>query len=42
MIDFTTLLPSLPDEQPMVWELNSSASKDDIVAALTHWKQRFQ
>jgi sugar phosphate isomerase/epimerase len=41
MIDFTTLLPSLPVEQPMVWELSSSASKDEIVAALTHWKQRF-
>ena len=41
MIDFATLIPSLPFEQPMVWELSSSASKDDIVAALTHWKQRF-
>jgi sugar phosphate isomerase/epimerase len=41
MIDFASLLPSLPLEQPMVWELSSSASKDDIVAALTHWKQRF-
>jgi sugar phosphate isomerase/epimerase len=41
MIDFTTLLPSLPEGQPMVWELGSSASKDDIVAALTHWKIRF-
>jgi sugar phosphate isomerase/epimerase len=41
MIDFEALVPSLPAEQPMVWELSSSASKDDIVAALTHWKQRF-
>lgn len=41
MIDFATLLPLLPDKQPMVWELNSGASKDDIVAALTHWQQRF-
>jgi len=41
MIDFASLLPSLAREQPMVWELSSSASKDDIVAALTHWKQRF-
>ena len=41
MIDFAALIPSLPAEQPMVWELSSSASKDDIVAALTHWKQRF-
>ncbi len=41
MIDFARLVPSLPVEQPMVWELSSSASKDDIVAALEHWKQRF-
>jgi sugar phosphate isomerase/epimerase len=41
MIDFATLLPSLPVELPTVWELSSSASKDEIVAALTHWKQRF-
>jgi sugar phosphate isomerase/epimerase len=41
MIDFAALIPSLPGEQPMVWELSSGASKDDIVAALTHWKQRF-
>jgi sugar phosphate isomerase/epimerase len=41
MVDFATLIPSLPVEQPMVWELSPSASKDDIVAALTHWNQRF-
>lgn len=41
MIDFARLVPSLPVEQPMVWELSSSASKDDIVAAVEHWKQRF-
>jgi sugar phosphate isomerase/epimerase len=41
MIDFESLLSSLTSEQPMVWELSSSASKDDIVAALTHWKERF-
>ena len=41
MIDFAALIPSLPAEQPMVWELSSSASKDDIVAALNHWKERF-
>jgi len=41
MVDFAALVPSLPAELPMVWELSSSASKDDIVAALTHWKQRF-
>ncbi len=41
MIDFPALIPALPAEQPLVWELSSSASKDDIVAALTHWKQRF-
>jgi sugar phosphate isomerase/epimerase len=41
MTDFATLIPSVPADQPMVWELSSRASKDDIVAALTHWKQRF-
>jgi hypothetical protein len=25
----------------MVWELSSQVSKDDIVAALAHWIQRF-
>jgi sugar phosphate isomerase/epimerase len=41
MIDFAALIPSLPVGPPLVWELSSSASKDDIVAALTHWKNRF-
>jgi sugar phosphate isomerase/epimerase len=41
MIDFTALLPLLPPEQPVVWELSSNASKDDIVAALSHWKERY-
>lgn len=41
MIDFATLIPSLPVEQPMVWELSPNASKDDIVAASTHWQGRF-
>jgi sugar phosphate isomerase/epimerase len=41
MIDFAALIPSLPVEPPLVWELSSSASKDDIVAALIHWKHRF-
>jgi sugar phosphate isomerase/epimerase len=39
MIDFAALIPTLPVGPPIVWELSSSASKDDIVAALTHWKQ---
>jgi sugar phosphate isomerase/epimerase len=41
MIDFAALVPSLPAEHPLVWELSSNTSKDDIVAALTHWYQRF-
>lgn len=41
MIDFATLVPLLPVGHPMVWELSSSASEDDIVAALTHWRERF-
>jgi len=41
MIDLVSLIQSLPFELPMVWELSSTASEDDIVAALAHWKQRF-
>lgn len=41
MIDFAALIPSVPIETPMVWEVSASATKDEIVAALTHWKQRF-
>ena len=44
MIDFAALIgsiSSIPSEPPMVWELSSRASKDDIVAALAHWRQRF-
>ena len=40
-IDFAALIGSIPFESLMVWELGSQASKDDIVAALAHWIQRF-
>jgi sugar phosphate isomerase/epimerase len=40
-IDFAALLGTIPFESPVVWELGSQASKDDIVAALDHWIQRF-
>jgi sugar phosphate isomerase/epimerase len=41
MIELVGLIQSLPLELPMIWELSSTASEDDIVAALAHWKQRF-
>jgi sugar phosphate isomerase/epimerase len=41
MIDFATLIGSIPIELPMVWELSPRTSKDDIAAALAHWVRRF-
>lgn len=40
-IDFAELIGSIPCESLMVWELGCQASKDEIVAALNHWIQRF-
>jgi sugar phosphate isomerase/epimerase len=41
IIDFAALIGFVRFESPMVWELSSQTSKDDIVTALDHWTQRF-
>jgi sugar phosphate isomerase/epimerase len=41
MIDFTNLLPVLPDGIAVVWEMGAHVSKEDIVLALSHWKEKF-
>jgi sugar phosphate isomerase/epimerase len=41
MIDFTNLLPVLPHGIPVVWELSSRVPNEEIVAALSHWKENF-
>jgi len=41
MIDFAPLLSAIPSDLPLVWELNSQASKDKITSALARWKQEF-
>ena len=41
MIDFATLLPLLPGNTPMVWELNPQLPRDEIVSALSIWKKAF-
>jgi sugar phosphate isomerase/epimerase len=39
MIDFAGLLASIPSTVPLVWELSSRASREEIVSALSRWKQ---
>jgi len=39
MIDFASLIPILPPNIPVVWELSPKTSQDEIVTALAHWKQ---
>jgi sugar phosphate isomerase/epimerase len=41
MIEFTKLVSLLPLNTPMVWELDSHVSKEEIVSALSRWKQAF-
>ncbi len=41
MIDFKNLIPVLPEEIPVVWELSSRIPKEQIVDALLHWKKVF-
>lgn len=40
-VDFNQLLPMIPPECPVVWELSSRRKKEDILAAVPKWKQRF-
>jgi sugar phosphate isomerase/epimerase len=41
MIDFAPLIAAIPPGIPLVWELSPGATKDEIVSALAHWKQKF-
>jgi len=41
MIELEPLIRSIDADIPFVWELSSKVSKDEIVAALAHWQQRF-
>jgi hypothetical protein len=41
MIDFAALIAAIPSGVPLVWELNSRASKGEIINALARWKQTF-
>lgn len=40
-IDFAALYPLLPQGAPIVWELNSSRSKEEISSALERWQALF-
>jgi sugar phosphate isomerase/epimerase len=39
MIDFAAFFSGVPSDLPLVWELNSQVSKDEITSALARWKQ---
>lgn len=40
-VDFDRLLPLVPPDRPVVWELSPRRKKDDILAALPVWKEKF-
>ncbi len=40
-VDFNRLLPLVPPELPIVWELGSRRKKEDILQVLPKWKRRF-
>lgn len=40
-IDFDQLIPLLPNNIPMVWEINSHHKSDDIKEALINWKEKY-
>lgn len=40
-IDYDVLVPLLPPDAPIIWELSPRRKKADIVAALDRWSQRF-
>lgn len=40
-VDFNALLPLVPPEKPVVWELGSRRKKEDILQAVPLWKKRF-
>jgi sugar phosphate isomerase/epimerase len=40
-IDFDTLLPLLPREAPLIWELSPRARKKRVLAAKEEWEKRY-
>lgn len=40
-VDFDELMPLVPTDVPVVWELGSRRNKEDILEALPRWKERF-
>lgn len=42
MIDFERLMPLIPKDVPMVWELSSKCKSTDIKQALPAWVERFE
>ena len=40
-VDFDRLLPLVPPEKPIVWELSYRRKKEDILAAMPLWKERY-
>lgn len=40
-VDFDRLLPLVPVEKPIVWELSYRRKKEDILHAIPIWKQKF-
>ncbi|NOX99095.1 MAG: TIM barrel protein [Verrucomicrobia bacterium] len=40
-LDFDQLIPLLPDNIPMVWEIKPRLKSDDIKAALIQWKEKY-
>lgn len=40
-VDFDRLLPLVPVDKPIVWELSYRRKKEDILAAVPVWKQKF-
>jgi sugar phosphate isomerase/epimerase len=40
-VDFNRLMPMVPTDRPVVWELSPRRKKSDIVEALALWRERF-
>lgn len=40
-VDFDQLMPLVPNNVPMVWEINPRCKSDDIKAALINWKEKY-
>jgi hypothetical protein len=40
-VDFDRLLPLVPKDKPIVWELSHRRKKEDILMALPLWRAKF-